>query len=130
MDDSDTSLPVPDPLSAVSEEDAADDEAPNDLELSDVPPEHRDVLRRLHRRVTAAATAISRLRLENERLRERVEELEAGPDLPEEGTVLALDDDPEALRGQITHFIDAIDAYLDPDASSESSEASNEDSDA
>jgi FtsZ-binding cell division protein ZapB len=85
-----------------------------------VPDAHRDVLRRLTRRVEEAVETIEGLRAENERLRRRVEELEAGPDLPEDETLLTLDDDPDALRDRITQFIDAIDAYLDrpgPDSS-------------
>jgi predicted nuclease with TOPRIM domain len=86
--------------------------------LAPLPAEHRDAIRRLSRRVAQAADTIERLRAENERLRRRVEELEAGPDLPDDETHLSLDDDPEALRERITAFIDAIDACLDRPAPS------------
>jgi hypothetical protein len=70
---------------------------------------------------------IERLRAENERLRRRVEELEAGPDLPDDETHLSLDDDPEALRERITDFIDAIDAYLERPTPGPSSTAEDDD---
>jgi len=110
MDTPDASLPESDPVSpgrasAAEEGDAALD--------GPVPEAHRRRLRRLARTIEQAVDTIERLRTENERLRRRVEELEAGPDLPDDETLLSLDDDPEALRDQITQFIDAIDAVLD-----------------
>jgi FtsZ-binding cell division protein ZapB len=110
MDTPDASLPESDPASSLP--DSATDEAGANHD-GPVPDAHRDVLRRLTRRVEEAVETIERLRAENERLRRRVEELEAGPDLPDDETILTLEDDPEALRDRITRFIDAIDAYLD-----------------
>jgi FtsZ-binding cell division protein ZapB len=110
MNPSDTSLPESDPASPVTE--TASENAGDDLD-GPVPDGHRDGLRRLARRVEQAVETIERLRAENERLRRRVEELEAGPDVPDGETLLTLEKDPEALRDKITHFIDAIDAYLD-----------------
>jgi 5'-deoxynucleotidase YfbR-like HD superfamily hydrolase len=112
MDNVRSSLPESDPAGPVPES-VSDGSEAEPVDLSHLPPEHRDVVRRLHRRVAEAVETIRRLRAENERLRRRVEELEAGPDLPEDETVLALEDDPEALRGRITRFIDAIDTYLE-----------------
>jgi len=102
----DPAAPVPDAMSGEDEE----DQGP----LSPLPAEHRDALRRLSRRVAQAVDTIDRLRAENERLRRRVEELEAGPDRPDDETFLSLEDDPDALRDRITQFIDAIDACLEP----------------
>jgi len=106
----DASLPESDPASSLPEPAADDSGASHD---GPVPDAHRDVLQRLRHRVEEAVETIERLRAENERLRRRVEELEAGPDRPDDETILTLEDDPEALRDRITRFIDAIDAYLD-----------------
>ena len=64
-------------------------------------------LGRLRDRVEAAAAEIERLRAENAALAERA----SGGGVP-------LDGDPEALRGTIQGFIDAVDRVLDgtPDA--------------
>jgi predicted RNase H-like nuclease (RuvC/YqgF family) len=107
------SLPEPDSVSSVPESvssEAGADEAPD---LSHLPAEHREAMRRLYRRVEQAAATIERLRTENERLRRRVEALEAKPAFPEDETVLALDEDPQDVKQRITRFIDAIDAYLE-----------------
>lgn len=74
------------------------------------------MLQRLHARVEQAVETIDRLRDENERLRQRVAELESRPAVPDDKTLLLMDDDREALREQIAGFIDAIDRYLDTDA--------------
>lgn len=70
-------------------------------------------MRRLYRRVEEAAATIEQLQAENERLRERVAELEAQPQFPESETVLALDEEPEAVRERITEFIAVIDTFLE-----------------
>jgi len=110
MKPSDASLPESDPASSgtgtASENAGGSADGP-------IPDGHRDALRRLARRVEQAVETIERLRVENERLRRRVEELEAGPDVPEGETLLTLEEDPGALRDRITRFIDAIDAHLD-----------------
>lgn len=109
------SLPEPDPISRVPESVSGTDknskgETPD---FSHLPDEHRDTMRHLYRRVEEAVATIEHLRAENERLRRRVEELEAKPAFPEADTVLTLDDDPEAVRERISRFINVIDTYLD-----------------
>ena len=112
MENDKPSLPESDPASPVpSSVTGATDES--DLDLSHVPAEHRDAVRRLYRQVETAVDTIERLRSENERLRERVEELEARPQVSEGETFFTVDDDPDALKGRISEFIDAIDTYLD-----------------
>lgn len=73
-------------------------------------------LERLRDRVEAAAREIERLRQENERLAERVQELAAlEAARPEDGgplPTLVLESDPEALRRKVEGFIEAIDRVL------------------
>jgi hypothetical protein len=125
MDDSPPSIPESDPAPPVPTS-VAEAEATADLDLSALPEEHRGIVRRLHRRVTQAVRTIEELRAENERLRRRIEELEAGPTVPEDESLFTLDEPPDALRDRITAFIDAIDTYLDaaPDADATSDAAS------
>ncbi|MFB6247710.1 MAG: cell division protein ZapB [Salinibacter sp.] len=112
MAPTDSSRPEPDPAAPVSDSaSGTDEDGPGPL--SALPAEHRDAIRRLSRRVAQAVETIEHLRAENERLRRRVEELETGPDLPDDEVHLSLDDDPAALRERITQFIDAIDACLE-----------------
>jgi FtsZ-binding cell division protein ZapB len=138
----DRSLPPVDPASSVPDSAAPDEEAPtgapadedesqegedprrmdDDLDPSEYPAAYRDTMRRLHRRVAQAVDTIEELRAENERLRERIEQLEERPVLPDDKAVLTLDDDPEALRSRVTDFIDAIDAYLEATAPDEEAE--------
>ena len=82
------------------------------MDLSHLPAEHREPIRRLYQRVEEAVNTIEKLRSENEALRARVAELEAQPTFPEDESVLALDEDPDVLKGRINRFIDAIDTYL------------------
>lgn len=118
LPNSDPASPVPASVSAQGTEERVD------VDLSRLPDEHRDTVRRLYRKVEDAAETIERLRAENQRLRQRVQELEAQPAFPDAETVLALDDDPDELREQITDFINAIDAYLEatPDDETDSDE--------
>ena len=116
MPNTDPSLPDSDPATPVPDSGSGADAA-EQSPLSALPADHRYVVERLTRRVERAAETIRRLRAENERLRRRVEELEAGPDVPEDETLLTIDDDPEALRERITQFIDAIDDYLERSSS-------------
>lgn len=104
------------------------------MDVSHLPSEHRDAVRRLRRQVETAVETIETLRAENRRLRERVAELEAQPTFPDDESVFALDEEPDALKARITRFIDAIDAYLeageatgtpDGDSGSPSSEVSS-----
>jgi predicted RNase H-like nuclease (RuvC/YqgF family) len=116
------SLPGPDSVSPVPESVTDEDDEPVRRDVSHLPEEHRDAVRRLRRRVEEAIDTIEALRAENERLRRRVEELEAQPAFPEAETVLTLDDDPDAVKERIGRFIDTIDTYLEaaePDASPE-----------
>jgi chromosome segregation ATPase len=135
MDDLPPSLPESDPASSVPASVASDDEneaAPGDTaDVSHLPAEHRDAVRRLHRRVREATETIEQLRAKNRQLRERIEELEAQPSFPDSETVLALDENPDALRKQINHFIDTIDTYLEaaPSKNEDSSPPSTDDSD-
>jgi chromatin segregation and condensation protein Rec8/ScpA/Scc1 (kleisin family) len=112
MDDPHASLPESDPASPLPASVSPEDEE-SDVDLSHLPDEHRGAIRRLRRQVERAAATIEHLRAENERLRQRVEELEAQPAFPEDETVLTFDDDPETLQTRITQFIDAIDTYLE-----------------
>lgn len=125
-----TSLPEPDSASSVPDA-AVPDDAEERVDLSHLPPEHKEVVRQLRAQVQRAVTTIQRLRAENRQLRERVEELEVRPDVPADKTVLALDDDPEGLRKQITEFIEAIDLYLeegDPPSSDDQTSPSTSES--
>ena len=135
MNDAPTSLPESTPASpvpdSVSEASAPAEQAdtPSDATpAADVPDAHRDVVERLYQQVRAAISTIEELRTENERLRKRIEELEAEPEYPDDETILALDDNPEEVREQITQFINTIDTYLNT-PSSTATEAAHEDSD-
>ncbi len=141
----DRSLPSPDSVSPVPESvssdgDASAEAAPEEgrseegpdrtradegPDLSSLPESYRDPVRRLYRRVQEATETIERLRAENERLRARVRKLKDRPVLPDDKTVLALDDESEQLRARIDHFIDAIDAYLEATAPDESDDDSS-----
>ena len=110
LPNSDPAPPVP--ASVAPEDDAPDEASPND-DLSHLPPEYRAAVRRLRARVDWATTALDRLQAENERLRRRVAELEQRPAVHSDTTTLVLDDAPDALRGRISAFIEAIDAYLE-----------------
>lgn len=114
MSDHDSTSPIPGS--------SAPDETNEEDDFSYLPPVHQDVVRRLRAKVNRAATLLDRLQAENERLRQRVKELEDRPAVPADKTVFALDDDPEALRDRISTFIEAIDTYLDnvPATSAES----------
>ena len=72
-------------------------------------------LRRLRNRVTKAAAELERLRHENAALQARVLELEelAGKDT--DGTVVAIDEDPERVREKVNEYIEIIDEYLESD---------------
>lgn len=144
MADLPTSLPESTPASPVpdSVSDSAADSVPetngtaeqNDSspnkDFSHLPPEHREVVQRLYQKVKTAIETIGRLRAENERLRERIAELEAKPDLPEDEAILALDDDPDEVRERITQFINTIDTYLDTSASDSPTDATPKEADA
>jgi predicted RNase H-like nuclease (RuvC/YqgF family) len=136
MDDSSPSIPESDPASpvpaSVTSDDTDEEASGKPADVSHLPAEHRDAVRRLHRRVQEAINTIERLRAENRRLRKRVEELEAQPSFPDAETVLALDENPDALRKRINHFIDTIDTYLEatPSEEEEPSAPSTDDDDA
>lgn len=103
-------MPNKDPTLPLSDSHSSDDE---DHDLSHVPPAHQDLVRHLRTKVERATALLTRLQAENQRLQRRIEELERRPAIPADKTALALDDDPEQLREQITSFIDTIDAYLE-----------------
>lgn len=106
------SLPDSDPAPPVPESVMPDETSPDD-DLSHLPPEYQDTVRRLRAEVDRATTALDRLQAENERLRRRVAELERRPAVHPDTTTLVLDDDPSALRDRISAFIEAIDTYLE-----------------
>lgn len=124
--------PVPDSVAQPkTDENSAEESAPSlQNDFDHLSEEHRDVMRRLARRVKKAVATIENLRAENERLRQRVEELEAQPDYPEDETILALDDDPDAVRERITQFINTIDTYLDTTSSISAADPVDDDADA
>lgn len=106
------SMPEPEATSTFSEWGEAED-AEDEDDLSHLRPAHREVVRRLHRKVRQAVVHIERLEEENERLREHVSELENRPAISPDKTALAVDADPDSLRERISGFIEAIDTYLD-----------------
>lgn len=121
------SLPDSDPAPPVPESIKPDDTLP-DADLSPLPPEYQAVVRRLQAEVDRATTALDRLQAENERLQRRVAELEHRPAVRPDTTTLVLDDDPGALRDQISAFIEAIDTYLDNGADGSPNMSSSPDS--
>ena len=106
-------VPIPEPDPSPPPEPSSLEEADGEDDLSALPPVHQDVVRRLRAKVERAATLLDQLQTENERLRQRVEELEQQPSVPDDKTVLALEDDPERLQDRISAFIEAIDTYLE-----------------
>jgi hypothetical protein len=75
-------------------------------------------LERLRDRIHTAANEILRLREENAALAERIARLEARPGSNVDGgTLLHLEEDPEALRRKVGGFIEAIDQYLEREQS-------------
>lgn len=107
-----TSMPDSDPTSPFSDPNASDSDEEN-RDSSQVPPVHRDVIRRLRTKVEQAAAQVEHLKRENARLRERLKELKKRPAISPDQTALAVEADPDALRDQIATFIDAIDTYLE-----------------
>jgi len=91
--------------------DTLDEEA-----LSRLPAGQQEAIKHLHTQVARAVTAINALKAENERLRERVEQLEQRPAVADDETFLTLPADPEALRDTLDDFIRSIDAYLNDEA--------------
>ena len=77
-----------------------------------VPLKSTQSLERLRDRVKQAAQELDRLRQENTALAQRLQHLETRPDVDLDGTVLAFDTDPEALREKVEGFIKTIDTYL------------------
>lgn len=123
------SLPEPDSVSSVPESVSSGEESDGQSGLGHLPVEHREAMQRLQQRVEQAAATIERLQAENERLRRRVEELEAQPAFPDDDTVFALDEDPEDVKQRITRFIDAIDTYLEASEADDGDEAAADASD-
>lgn len=76
---------------------------------SDAPDHGLRALATLRERIEQAAAEIGRLRDENSRLADRVEELAA---LTGEAAGVTIGGDPAALREQVEDFIEAIDRML------------------
>ena len=112
------SVPAPRPssfdASSFHEITEGDTSAPplTEEDLQALPSEYRDTIERLQDTIEHAVETIASLRAENARLSERVRVLEQRPDVPDDATVVALDDSPDALREQIRGFITLIDEYL------------------
>lgn len=112
------SVPAPRPSSfdASSFHEITEDEASapplTDKDLRALPSEYREAVAQLQDTIEQAVETIAVLRAENERLSERVDVLEKRPDVPDDATVVTLDDSPDALREQIRRFIAIIDDYL------------------
>ena len=110
----------PNDVEAASSGAAPGETAPlSDDERAALPDRHRETIEQLHARVEQAARTIERLTAENQRLRERVETLEQRPDVPDDHAVLTFDGGPDAVRDRLEGYIDAIDRYLDRDATAE-----------
>jgi len=97
----------------------ASEKAPSASSGGERPPKQEPVrlkspqsLERLRDRVKKAAHELERLRKENTALAERIRQLETRPAVDFDGTVLAFDEDPEALREKVESFIRSIDTYL------------------
>ncbi|WP_143815453.1 cell division protein ZapB [Longibacter salinarum] len=92
-----------------------DETAPPFEEAEDpnVPEPFREAVAALHEQVQTAADAIRELRAENERLRQKVEDLSERPDVSDDDAFILLDDDRADLRERIQSFIDAIDEHLE-----------------
>ena len=69
-------------------------------------------LRQLRDRIKKAIEELNRLRTENQKLADRIAELERGPVFDENNTIITFNTPPHLLRKRIDSFIDAIDAYL------------------
>lgn len=84
-----------------------------DAAQSDIPEPFREAVSALREQTQTAAETIRALRAENQRLRDKVEELSQRPDVGDDDAFAHFDEDREALRQRIQHFIDAIDDHLD-----------------
>ncbi len=69
-------------------------------------------LRLLRDRVQKTAQELNRLHKENQKLAQRVAELERGPAIDPNTTILSFEENPDRLRERINGFIQAIDTYL------------------
>ena len=78
----------------------------------DVPAPFRDAVAALQKQVHTAEETIRALRAENEQLREQVDRLSKRPDVTDDDAFARFDEDRDALRRRIQHFIDAIDDHL------------------
>ena len=84
-----------------------------DAARENIPEPFREAVSALRKQTQTAAETIRALRAENQRLREKVEELSQRPDVRDNDAFAHFDDDRDALRERIQHFIDAIDDHLD-----------------
>jgi regulator of replication initiation timing len=85
-------------------------EFPQSTRATDVNDETKQLLQELRTRVRYLMQEIRRLRKENATMTERLEELEER--VAHDGTLLMLEEDPDALRDQINTYIEAIDNQL------------------
>ena len=124
-DSSSPSLPPPSNADGSATSETASDSAhapssdasPNPTSLdaaqANIPEPFREAVCALREQTQTAAETIRALRAENQRLRDKVEELSQRPDVGDDDAFAHFDDDREALRRRIQHFIDAIDDHLD-----------------
>ena len=71
------------------------------------------VLKRLRSGISAAIDEIKRLRKENDRLSDRIEQLEQRPDVDPDTTLLAFDAPPDDIRQHVEQMISVIDEELE-----------------
>ena len=69
-------------------------------------------LRKLRSLVKRAAKELRRLKKENAALAARIRELEAGPRIDPNATLLMFEEDPKRMKTAVNGFIQAIDNYL------------------
>ena len=84
-----------------------------DAAQANIPEPFREAVSALREQTQRAAETIRALRAENQRLRDKVEELSQRPDVGDDDAFAYFGDDREAFRQRIQHFIDAIDDHLD-----------------
>lgn len=84
-----------------------------DAAQENIPKPFREAVFALRKQTQMAAETIRALRAENQRLRKKVEELSQRPNVRDNDAFAHFDDDRDALRERIQHFIDAIDDHLD-----------------
>jgi hypothetical protein len=84
-------------------------------------------MQRLRAQIERAVAVIEQLREQNQQLREALREERAQPRAPEGETLVAFDEDPEAVRDQVRAFIETIDAVLDAGDVEDAKESAEDD---